>query len=94
MDEYRTKFQCIKCHNIPYLEPDKVKYHLCKLGFVPNSQFQDKHGEPYFDNNKIFGTDDTYKTLNKYHESTYRDMVIDEMDSYFISSIRDKVPNA
>lgn len=36
MDKDRIKCQCIKFYKRPYLEPDKVKYHLYKSGFVPN----------------------------------------------------------
>lgn len=79
MDQHRIKFMCIKCRSIPYVELDTIEHHLYKLGFVPNYWFQDIHGETSVDDNTYLRVDDSYKYLNKDHECSYIEMVIDAM---------------
>ncbi|XP_021867293.1 uncharacterized protein [Spinacia oleracea] len=44
------KCPCAKCRNVPYLDPDVVKFHLYQNGFRPNYHKWTFHGEDDFDN--------------------------------------------
>ncbi|CAI9265267.1 unnamed protein product [Lactuca saligna] len=94
MDEDRIKYPCIKCRNIPHLEPDSAKYRLYKSGFVPSYWFWDKHGETSIDENTSLGVDDSYTTLNEKHEYSYREMVINAMAPDFTTSNPEEEPIA
>ncbi|XP_021766229.1 uncharacterized protein LOC110730712 [Chenopodium quinoa] len=45
------KFPCAKCRNVPYMNPDEVKFHLYQNGFRPNYHTWTFHGEDDFDIN-------------------------------------------
>ncbi|XP_021741193.1 uncharacterized protein LOC110707492 [Chenopodium quinoa] len=73
------KCPCAKCRNVPYLNPDDVKFHLYQNGFRPNYHKWTFHGEDDFDNKS---PECGYTSIGD-TSNPYKSMVLDAFESNY-----------
>lgn len=83
------KCPCAKCRNIPYRDPETIKLHLYKSGFLPDYYRWTCHGEDHFQHD----SQSSERIYDQDMSNPYRDMIIDAFGpEYDVESIVEEEP--
>ena len=85
----KIRCPCSKCKNLKYLNPDEVRVHLYKKGFIPNYWYWTCHGENDPDLCEVFNSQSSTSTTqidNNEHSQRFETVVHDLLHAAHILS--------
>ena len=80
LNENLIRCPCVKCKNIKFLEPEIVKKHIYRRGFIDDYWYWTSHGE--YDP-RSHSTSNIVHNINEHENVTYTDMVFDAAGPVF-----------